>query len=67
MKGPMCVIVHSFVAIGQTVPEIRRFFNISKMATVRHFVFAMSMFGQTTKEYLMVFIYFHAISLESMQ
>jgi len=49
MKGPVCVIVHSFVAIGRTVAEIWRFFNISKMATVRHLVFVMSMFGQTTK------------------
>ena len=41
----------NFVAIGQTVAEIRRFFDFSKMAAVRHLGFVMRMFGPPTKAF----------------
>ena len=48
-RGPKCVIVPNFAAIGQTVAEIWRFFDFYKMAAVRHLVFVMRMFGPHTK------------------
>jgi len=48
--GSICVIMQNFVAIGQTTPEICRFFDIFKLATVRHLGFVISTFGgQPTK------------------
>jgi len=41
----MCVIIQNFVAIGETVPGILRFFDLFKMATVRHLVFVIRVFG----------------------
>jgi len=37
------------VAIGQTVAKIWRFFDISKMAAIRHLGFVMRVFGPTAK------------------
>jgi len=37
------------VAIGQTAPEIRQFFNFSKMAAVSYLGFVMRVFGPSTK------------------
>ena len=37
------------MAIGQTVAEIWRFFDFSKMAAVRHLRFVMRMFRRPTK------------------
>ena len=44
-----CVIVPNFVTIGQTVADIWRFFDFSKMAAVHHLGFVMSMFRPPTK------------------
>ena len=44
----VCITVPNFVAIGQTVPEIWRFFDFSKMASVRHLGFVMFVYGQPT-------------------
>jgi len=41
--------VQNFVEIGQTIPEICGLFYISQMATIYHFGFVISMFGQPTK------------------
>jgi len=62
----MCIIVQNFVAIGQTVSEIWRFFDIFKLATVRHLGFVMSMFRQPTKS-ICWSLSLYRISLESMQ
>jgi len=48
-RGPKCVIVPNFAAIGETVAEIRRFFDFSKMAAVRHLGFVMRVFGPPMK------------------
>ena len=48
-KGSNCVTVSNFVEIGQTAVEIWRFFNFSKMATVRHLGFVTPVFGPHTK------------------
>jgi len=45
VRGSMCIIVTNFVAVGQTVAEIWRLFDFSKMAAVRHLGFGMRMFG----------------------
>jgi len=47
--------VPNFVAIGQTVAEIWRFLDFSKMATVRHLGFVMRVWI-THEGHLMVFI-----------
>jgi len=62
----MCVILQSFVAIGQTVPQIWQLFDIFKMATVHHLGFVMNMFGQSTKS-IWWSLSLYKISLESMQ
>jgi len=38
-----------FVVIGQTVTEMWKFFDFSKMAAVRHVGFVMCVFGLSTK------------------
>ena len=45
---PIRVIVPNFVKIGQTVTEISRFIDFSKMAAVHHLGFAGRVFGQPT-------------------
>ena len=45
----MCVPVPNFVAIGQTVAEIWRLFDFSKIATVRHLGSVMRVFAPATK------------------
>jgi len=44
-----CVTEPNFESIGQIVAEIRRFFDFSKMAAVRHLGFVMNVFGPPTK------------------
>jgi len=47
-QGVNCVTMPKFLAIGQTVAEIWRFFYCSKMAAVRHLGFVMRVFGPPT-------------------
>jgi len=51
----MCIILHKLIAIGQTVPEIWRFFDTFIMVTVRHLGVVASTFGQPTKSKMVVF------------
>ena len=60
----MWVISQNFVAIGQSVPDIWPFFDIFKMAIVRHLGFVMSMFVQPTKT-IWWSLSLYKISLES--
>jgi len=48
-RGSKCVITPNLASIGQTIAEIWRFFDFSKMAAVRHLGFVMSVFGPPTK------------------
>jgi len=48
-RGSGCVTTPNFVAIGQIVAEIWRFFDFSKMVAVRHLGFVMRMFIPPTK------------------
>jgi len=41
----MCIKMPNFVTIGQTVAEIRPFFNLSKMVAICHLGFMMRVFG----------------------
>jgi len=45
MVGPNCVTMPTCVAIGQTVAEIWRFFDFSKMAAFRHLGFVTRVLG----------------------
>jgi len=49
VKRSMCITVPNFVAIGQTVAEIWRFLELSKMAAVCHIGLVIRMFGPLTK------------------
>jgi len=51
----MCITLPNFVAVGQTVAEIWRFFNFSKMGAVRHLGFVMRVFVPP-RGHLVVFI-----------
>jgi len=44
-----CINVPNFVTISQTVVEIWRFFDFSKMAAVRHLGFVMRTLGPSAK------------------
>jgi len=44
----LLINVCNFVAIGQTVAEIWRFFDFSKIAVVRYLRFVMRVFGPHT-------------------
>ena len=45
VKRLKCIAVPNFTVIGQTVAEIWRFFDFSKMAAVCHLGFVMRMLG----------------------
>jgi len=42
-------MVPNFVTIGQTIAEIWRYFDFSKMAAVRHLGFVLRVFGPPIK------------------
>jgi len=65
-EGQKCVTVPNSVAIGQTVAEIWRLFDFSKMAAVHHLGYVMSVFGPPTNGFWWS-LSLYKIWLESMQ
>jgi len=59
--------VQNFVAVGQTIAEIWRFFDFLKMAAVRHLGFVMRVFGPPITEGIWWSFSLSKIWLESIQ
>ena len=51
-RGSKCATMPNFVTIGQTVADIWRFSNFSKMAAVRHLGFVVHLIGPPTNSTL---------------